>query len=43
MIYRISRGYACVRSLDNFKFPGLIGFEEKAVIVMYPSSSSGTM
>ena len=26
MIYRVSRGYACVRTQDFFRFPGLHDF-----------------
>lgn len=43
MVYRISRGYACVRSLDYFQFPGLVGFPEKVVVVIYPASTSGIL
>lgn len=32
-----------MRSLDQFKFADLADFNEKVVIVMYPSSSSGTL
>ena len=40
MIYRVSRGYACTRSLENFKFKGLENFKERVVMVIYPNSTS---
>lgn len=43
MIYRVSRGYACTRSLDTFKFAGLSNFNEKVVMVIYPSSNTAVL
>jgi len=40
MIYRISRGYACTRTLDKFKFFGLKDFKKKVILVIYPTSDS---
>lgn len=40
MIYRVSRGYACTRALDEFKFKGLHSFQERVIMVIYPNSSS---
>jgi hypothetical protein len=43
MIYRVSRGYACTRTLKKFNFQGLNDFDEKVVLVIYPSSSNAIL
>ena len=40
MIYRVSRGYACVKTQANFKFAGLRNFDEVVALVIYPSSDT---
>lgn len=40
MIYRVSRGYACTKTLDKFKFFGLKNFDKKVMLVIFPSSDS---
>lgn len=40
MVYRISRGYACTKTMDTFKFKGLKNFNKKVILVIYPSSDS---
>ena len=40
MIFRVSRGYACTRVLNNFKFEGLSEFKEKVMLILFPSSQS---
>lgn len=43
MIYRISRGHAVTKSLDDFDFWGLHNFEEKVILVIYPTSESSIL
>lgn len=43
MIYRVSRGYACTRTLDKFKFLGLKNFNKKVILVIYPTSDSNIL
>ena len=40
MIYRVSRGYACTRTLSFFKYEGLRNFEQKVMLIIYPTSDS---
>ena len=40
MVYRISRGYACTKTMDDFKFNGLKNFDKKVILVIYPSSDT---
>jgi hypothetical protein len=42
-IYRVSRGYAYLKSIDNFKFEGLKHFSDKVIILIYPNSSTGIL
>ena len=43
MVYRVSRGYACLKTLDTFKFAGLRDFEEVVTLVIYPNSSTSVL
>ena len=43
MIYRISKGYAVTKSLDDFNFKGLYNFEEKVVLVIYPTTDNAVL
>ena len=43
MIYRISRGYAVTKSLDEFKFKGLRYFEDKVMLILYPTTDSAIL
>lgn len=43
MIYRVSRGYACTRTLTNFKFPSLSTFESRVILVIYPTSDQSIL
>ena len=43
MIYRVSRGYACTKTMEDFKFFGLREFEEQVILVIYPSSDSSIL
>lgn len=43
MIYRVSKGYACTKTQDKFKFAGLKEFGKKAILVIYPSSDNKTL
>lgn len=40
MIYRVSRGYAVAKILEDFKFSGLSNFTEEVVLVIYPTSDT---
>lgn len=40
MIYRVSRGYACTKTKDYFKFFGLKTFDKKVMLVIYPTSDT---
>ena len=40
MIYRVSRGYACTKTLEMFKYQGLRGFDKKVMLIIYPTSDS---
>ena len=40
MIYRVSRGYACTKTMEDFKFFGLRDFDEQVILVIYPSSDT---
>lgn len=42
-VYRVSRGYAFLKSVDTFRFEGLRHFGDKVVILIYPNSSSGVL
>jgi hypothetical protein len=42
-IYRVSRGYAFLKSVDTFRFEGLRNFGDKVVILIYPNSASGVL
>jgi len=42
-IYRISRGFAYFKTIDNFAFEGLRNFHDQVVILIYPNSSSGVL
>jgi hypothetical protein len=43
MVYRVSRGYACLKTLDSFKFAGLRDFSEVVTMVIYPNSETTTL
>ena len=43
MIYRVSRGYACTKTMEDFKFFGLRDFNEQVILVIYPSSDSSVL
>lgn len=43
MIYRVSRGYACTKIMEDFKFFGLREFDEQVILVIYPSSDSSVL
>lgn len=40
IIYRVSRGYACTKTLSRFKFYGLKNYGKKVMLVIYPTSAS---
>lgn len=42
-IYRVSRGYAFLKSVDTFRFDGLRNFGSKVIILIYPNSSTGVL
>ena len=42
-VYRISRGFAFFKSIDNFAFEGLQHFGDKVIILVYPNSSTGVL
>ena len=42
-IYRVSRGYAFLKMVDTFRFPGLQHFGDRVVILIYPNSSAGVL
>lgn len=42
-IYRVSRGYAYMKTVDQFGFEGLQHFGDKVVILIYPNSSTGVL
>jgi hypothetical protein len=42
-VYRVSRGYAFLKSVDTFRFEGLRHFGDKVVILIYPNSSTGVL
>jgi hypothetical protein len=42
-VYRISRGFAFFKTIDNFVFEGLRQFGEKVIILVYPNSSTGVL
>lgn len=42
-VYRISRGFAFFKTVDEFAFEGLRGFGDKVVILIYPNSNSGVL
>ena len=42
-IYRVSRGFAFFKTIDNFVFEGLRGFKDRVVLLVYPSSSTGVL
>ena len=43
MIYRVSRGYACLKTMDTFKFAGLRDFDEVVTLVIYPNSATNIL
>ena len=43
MIYRVSRGFACVKTMQNFKFRGLDQFTDIIALVIYPNSDSAVL
>jgi hypothetical protein len=43
MIYRVSRGYACIKDMDEFSFEPLRAMQEKVILVIYPTSSSAVL
>ena len=43
MIYRVSRGYACTKTLSDFKFFGLRDFDDEVMLVIYPTSDSSIL
>jgi hypothetical protein len=42
-VYRVSRGFAFFKAVDSFRFDGLKGFQDKAVVLVYPTSSTGIL
>lgn len=43
MIYRISRGYACTKTLDIFHSKALKDFGNSVMLIIYPTSDSFVM
>ena len=43
MIYRVSRGYACIKEMSTFEFEPLKVMQEKIVLIIYPTSRTSTL
>jgi hypothetical protein len=43
MIYRVSRGYACIKEMVSFEFEPLRIMQEKIVLIIYPTSRTSTL
>lgn len=41
IIYRVSRGYACVKTTSNFKYRELKNMKSKIIMIIYPNSEQG--
>jgi len=42
-VYRVSRGFAFFKTVDQFAFEGLNLFGDRVVILIYPNSSTGIL
>lgn len=43
MIYRVSRGYACIKEMSSFDFEPLRIMQEKIVLIIYPNSRTSVL
>lgn len=43
MIYRVSKGYACTKTLEDFRFIGLRNFDDLVVLLIYPTSDASIL